>query len=256
MIVAIKLGGSIITQKSKFKTPNLQAIDALCALISEYYKKGVRFIVVHGAGSYAHIPSKEYGLADGIRGDDGQVHFAYVHSLCEELSTLIINSLVGKGVPAISFHPATFVIQKNKLPFKIDDKMLLRYLKEGFVPVTHGDVVLDNSIRTSIISGDALMDYFGKRIAGKLIFVSDVDGLLTSLDGKGELIREVTRDNFKGVYSVVSGSKHVDVTGGMAGKIKNLMSLKCPSYIVSGKHPNRIRSILDGRNDIYTKFIP
>ncbi|MEM3364130.1 MAG: isopentenyl phosphate kinase [Candidatus Micrarchaeia archaeon] len=256
MIVAIKLGGSVITQKSKFKTANTQAISALCTLIAEYYRKGVKFIVVHGAGSYAHIPSKEYGLADGIKNDDGLVHYAYVHSLCEELSTIIVSTLVDNRVPAVSFHPATFVVQKNKQPLKIDDKLLLRYLKEGFVPVTHGDVVLDNSTRTSIISGDALMDHFGKGTADMLIYASDVDGLLTSLDGSGELIRDVNMKNFKDIYKLVSGSQHIDVTGGMAGKIKNLMSLKCPSYIVNGKHPNRIRSILEGKADIYTKFMP
>ncbi len=256
MIVAIKLGGSIITQKSRFKTPEPAAIDALCALIGEYHKKGVKFIVVHGAGSYAHIPAKEYGLADGIKTEEGLVHYASVHSLCEELSTIITNSLIRHGVPAISFHPATFVTQNKKLPVKIDDKLLLRYLKEGFVPVTHGDVVLDKSLRTSIISGDGLMDHFGKELADKLIYASDVDGLLSSLDVKGELIRDVTKKNFDGVYRMVSGSQHTDVTGGMSGKIKNLMTLKCPTYLVNGKHPNRIRSILDGKKDIYTKFTP
>ena len=256
MIVCIKLGGSIITQKSKFKTPNPETIDSLCSLIAEYYKKGTQFIVVHGAGSYAHIPSKEYGLADGIKTDEGKVHYAHVHSLCEELSTLVVNSLIKHGVPAISFHPATFVIQKNKEPLKIDDAFLFRYFEEGFVPVTHGDVVLENSLRTSIISGDALMEHFGRKVADKLIFASDVDGLLTSTDGKGELIPVVTKRNFKSVYSLVSGSQHTDVTGGMAGKIKNLISLKCPSYIVNGMHPNRIQSILDGREDKYTIILP
>lgn len=256
MIVAIKLGGSIITRKSKFKTPDLATIDALCALIGEYHKKGIEFIVIHGAGSYAHIPAKEYGLAEGIRSEEGKVHYAYVHSLCEELSTIIINSLIKYRVPAVSFHPATFVTQNKKLPQKIDDKMLKRYLKEGFVPVTHGDVVLDKSQRTSIISGDGLMDHFGKRLADKLIFASDVDGLLTSLNSKGELIREVNRKNFKSVYKLVGASQHTDVTGGMAGKIKNLMALKCPVYIVNGRYPSRIRSILEGKEDIYTKFTP
>ena len=89
---------------------------------------------MHGAGSYAHIPSKRYGLADGIRDREGKIHYAEVHSLCEELSTIIVNSLVNRGVPAVSFHPATYVTQKNKLPAEIDDKMIRKYLENDFVP--------------------------------------------------------------------------------------------------------------------------
>ncbi|MEM0438260.1 MAG: isopentenyl phosphate kinase [Candidatus Micrarchaeia archaeon] len=254
--IVIKLGGSVITDKSRFKTPDLASIDALCALIGEFYAKGMPFIVVHGAGSYAHIPSKEYGLADGYQDEDGKVNYAKVHSLCEELSTLVVNALIKYKVPAVSFHPATFVMQRSKSPARIDDSFIKEYLNAGFVPVTHGDVVLDRDTNSSIISGDGLMEFFGRHYAKKLIFASDVDGLLTSVDGQGQLIPEVNRRNFRNVFEMVGGSNHTDVTGGMAGKIKNLMTLPVDTYIVNGRKPERIRSILEGRADIYTKFVP
>jgi len=254
MLVTIKLGGSIITDKAKFKTPNKENIDKLCSIIGKFYKKGIKFIVIHGAGSYAHIPSKEYGLADGIKNEEGKLNFSKVHLYCDELSNLIIESLIKHGMPAVSFHPATFVIQKNKEPLEIYDKMILKYLDLNYVPVSHGDVVLDNEIKTSIISGDALMDHFGK-ISDKLIFVSDVDGLLTSLDGKGKVIEEVNEKNIEEILKMVSGSSHTDVTGGMGGKIKNLSKLKCKTYIMNGKHPKRIEKIINDEKGIYTKFI-
>jgi isopentenyl phosphate kinase len=122
--------------------------------------------------------------------------------------------------------------------------------------VTHGDVVLDDTTNTSIASGDRLMEYFGMGLAGRLVFVSDVDGLLTSLDGDGRLIPLVTRKNFRKVLSIVGGSKHTDVTGGMAGKISNLMHLKAHSIIVNGHYPERVKNAILGKRDTYTKFIP
>jgi isopentenyl phosphate kinase len=254
MLVTIKLGGSIITDKAHFKTPNKENIDKLCSILGKKYKKGIKFIVIHGAGSYAHIPSKEYDLANGIKNEEGKLNFSKVHLYCDELSNLIIESLIKHGMPAVSFHPATFVIQKNKEPLEIYDKMILRYLNLNYVPVSHGDVVLDENINTSIISGDALMDHFGK-ISDKLIFVSDVDGLLTSLDGNGKVIDIVNEENINEVLKLVSGSSHTDVTGGMGGKIKNLSKLKCETYIVNGNFPERVEKIINNEKDVYTKFI-
>lgn len=257
MLVAIKLGGSIITDKGRFRKPKLQSINALCSVISRLHRKGYKFLVVHGAGSYAHIPSKKYSLAEGIRGKkNGKLGFAEVHALCEELSLIVVNALIRKGVPAVSFHPATFLKQKNRKPAKINDTILKEYLKKGFVPVTHGDVVLDDASITSIVSGDRLMEHFGKTIAGRIVFVSDVDGLLAGRGSRRKLIKKVGKHNFGEVLKIAGASQHTDVTGGMAGKIKNLMRLKIRSIIVNGNYPKRVENAITGRKDIYTEFVP
>ncbi len=253
MKVAIKLGGSIITDKSQFKTPNLENISSIVEVLSKLYKEGVEFIIVHGAGSYAHIPAKKYNLANGYSGEEGRIHYSEVHALCEELSLLIVNKLIEKGIPAVSFHPATFVIQRDKKPVSIQDDLIKRYLKDGFVPVTHGDVVLDDSLNSSIISGDELMKYFGKFWADKLVFLSDVDGLLDKFPG-GKLIPVVNSDNFESLLTNVGGSEHTDVTGGMAGKIRDLMELPVPTYLVNGAYPSRIENAIKGNPDVYTVF--
>lgn len=254
MLITIKLGGSIITDKSNLKTPKRENIDKLSSIIAKFYRKGIKFVIIHGAGSYAHIPSKEYGLADGIKNEEGKLNYSKVHLYCDELSNIIVESLIKHKIPAISFHPATFVIQRNKNPVKIYDEMMLKYLELNYVPVSHGDVVLDEGINTSIISGDKLMEHFGK-ISDKLIYVSDVDGLLTSLDENGKVIEEVTHENIEEVLKIVSGSVHTDVTGGMAGKIKNLSKLKCEIYIVNGNYPERVEKVINNEKDVYTKFI-
>ncbi|MGV8176981.1 MAG: isopentenyl phosphate kinase [Candidatus Bilamarchaeaceae archaeon] len=253
MKIAVKLGGSIITDKGRFRTPNMAVIRSSAKAIASAYKKGNRFVVVHGAGSYGHMPANKYGLSEGAKGKEGLHNYAEVHMLCEEISLLIVQELLKNGVPAVAFHPATFVLQHRKQPKKFHSHMLLKHLEEGFVPVTHGDVVLDTGQRTSIISGDGLMEYFGKFFADTLIYASDVDGLL--VDGKP--VKLVTKKNFRSVYAKVGGSGHTDVTGGMRNKIRNLMKLRCTSYIVNGRKPGRLKALLEGKNaSVCTKFVP
>ncbi len=255
MRVAIKLGGSIITQKSQFKTPNQSAINALLDVIAKLYVSGHEIVLIHGAGSYAHIPAKEYGLSKGYSSDEGRVHYSEVHALCEELSLLIVNGLVERNIPAVSFHPATYVVQKAGKPIDIEDRLIFEHLRKGFLPVSHGDVVLDQEWNSSIISGDELMKHFGRKWADKLVFVSDVDGLLDKFPG-GYLVPEVSPENFDEVLKSVGGSAHVDVTGGMAGKIRDLMNLPVETYLVNGNHPQRLSNAVLGENDVYTVFKP
>ena len=46
----VKLGGSAVTDKDQFETVNLENIKRAAKVLTESWKHGRRFIVVHGAG--------------------------------------------------------------------------------------------------------------------------------------------------------------------------------------------------------------
>ena len=46
----VKLGGSAITYKSEFESPNITNIKVAANVLKESWKNGKKFIVVHGAG--------------------------------------------------------------------------------------------------------------------------------------------------------------------------------------------------------------
>ena len=56
-MILIKFGGSVITDKSRYRTFNADVVRRLCKEIRD---SGERVIVVHGAGSFGHVLAKEH----------------------------------------------------------------------------------------------------------------------------------------------------------------------------------------------------
>ncbi len=54
-MMLIKLGGSVITDKSQYRRFDKDAVSRLCREIAE---SGKQAVVVHGAGSFGHIVAK------------------------------------------------------------------------------------------------------------------------------------------------------------------------------------------------------
>ena len=58
----VKLGGSVITDKARYRVFNKDRVARLCSEIAE---SGKDVIVVHGAGSFGHVLAKRHSLQDG-----------------------------------------------------------------------------------------------------------------------------------------------------------------------------------------------
>src|SRR3989344_3405932 len=67
-LIVIKFGGSVITDKKKeTPTPNMKNINSLAKQLSQVsLGNRYKFIIVHGAGSYAHPLAKKYQLSKGM----------------------------------------------------------------------------------------------------------------------------------------------------------------------------------------------
>ena len=86
----LKLGGSVITDKKKPLTPNLQAIERLANEIAQ--AKVSSLIVVHGGGSFGHYLAKQYNLTEGY-GDTSQVFgFSETHRAMTKLNSLVMEA--------------------------------------------------------------------------------------------------------------------------------------------------------------------
>lgn len=252
IMIVLKIGGSAITDKTKYARVSRKGIRAVSSAISRAWKRGRRdIIVVHGAGSFGHPQVERYKIGKGIKGKGGMLGFARTHSSVSSLSVLIVNALIQKGVPAISVPPVALIIQKNKRIASFYTKAVNELLRNGYLPVLYGDMVLDRDMGGSVCSGDQIAAYLGKK-AEKIIFASNVDGILA----KGRLVRRITKKNRRKVLGEIGGAKGIDVTGGMRGKIKELMRIKKPSYIVNALRPERVSALLLGKKAVCTKIVP
>jgi len=95
-------------------------------------------------------------------------------------------------------------------------------LKNGIMPVLHGDVAMDATGRAAIVSGDQLVSYIAKSLQADVVAIgSNVEGVLFS----GRPLSRITRKELSEVQSAIGGSEGVDVTGGMRGKLLELLDL-------------------------------
>ncbi|MFA5049838.1 MAG: isopentenyl phosphate kinase [Candidatus Micrarchaeia archaeon] len=245
----LKLGGSVITKKFDYMEADEKNIESLARMLGENYNPKMELILVHGAGSFGHAPVIAHGISSGVKTKKQFLGFADTHSSCTYLSNLVVDRLIKNGVPAITVPPIVIVRQNNGKISKFDASTIKELVKKGYVPVLHGDVVLDSKLGGSVCSGDKIIAHLGKN-AKKIILATNVDGVMAD----GKLVEKITKKNMKEIERYLKKSDAPDVTGGMQGKIKELFGLKKTSYIVNGTKPKRIEEILNGKKTICTEI--
>ncbi|MFA5077439.1 MAG: isopentenyl phosphate kinase [Candidatus Micrarchaeia archaeon] len=245
----LKIGGSFITRKSGYKEADIENLQKTAKAIASMWKRGVRdFVLVHGAGSYGHALVLKYGIDNEVRTEEQKRGYADTHAACNELSMLVVQALINEGIPAVSISPATIVEQNNKRISKFNEAIVHEYLKNGFLPVLYGDMVPDSVLGGSVCSGDQVVAYLAKE-AELVVLATNVDGVL---DDSGRLIEKITSSNFSEVAKHLKKTEN-DVTGGMEGKLRELLSLRAPSYIVNAAYPERVEALMLGKKAVCTE---
>lgn len=229
-MIILKLGGSVITKKeAKEPILNHDNLDRISAEIAGSLSD--KLIIVHGAGSFGHPFASEYEIGKPIKDKVDlkrkKMGFSITQSWVKKLNTHVCDSLRQNGVLTVSIQASSFIITKNKRIYSCNLDLIKKYLELGFVPVIYGDVVLDidESIKICVLSGDQIIQYLGENLKPeRVILGSDVDGIYTKDPKKyedAELMELVTScEDLK-----TEGSLNVDVTGGMNGKLQELLEL-------------------------------
>lgn len=224
-LVILKLGGSVITDKgADAGVVRETELLRIAREVSEYRGK---LIVVHGAGSFGHTYAKKYGLDRQFDPEGGIV----THQSVKKLSEAVVNSLNRFGIRAVAVHPMGCTVCKNGRIESMYLENLRLMLENGLVPVLHGDVVMDSEIGGCVLSGDQIVSYLAKALkASRLGLGSAEDGVL-GMDGKA--VPEITPGTFEEFRRYIGASENTDVTGGMLGKVRELLDLCKTSCITS-----------------------
>ena len=151
----IKLGGSVITDKSQYKKFDREQAERLCREIAE---SGVPVIIVHGAGSFGHVLAKKYSIQNGYTDPEQVQAAAQVHHDAMELGMLMTQTLMDNGIPAASVSPGTCFVMDNGRIVPDNLEPIEALAKMGIMPVTFGDVVMDRTRGFGIVSGDQMME--------------------------------------------------------------------------------------------------
>ena len=246
----LKLGGSVVTKKDTPQTANIEAIKSLAKMLGRVWKSGVHDIVlVHGAGSFGHSMVIEHKINEGVHTHDQRLASAKTHAACVDLTSLIVDALLEEGVPAISLPPALLIVQTKKRICKFDEKKVLDYLASGYMPILRGDMVPDTELGNSVCSGDQIIARLGRK-AERIVLGTNVDGVLAD----GKVVPLITSQNYAKIEPHLHRSGAPDVTGGMAGKVKELLEGKVSAYVANAHHPERLEALLLGKKAICTQI--
>jgi isopentenyl phosphate kinase len=215
----LKLGGSVITHKDQYFSPNMENIERLAEEIAGSKDKSL--IIVHGAGSFGHPVAKKHSISDGLKSSDQLVGFSETHQAMTRLNQVIVDTLLEAGIPAFGVSVSSMLVTQGKRLANIELSIIRQLLETGLIPVMYGDAVLDTEHGFAILSGDQLMVRLAIELrAERIIFGSDVDGIFTSnpkIDTDAKLIEKVSLSN---MTADVGDTTFTDVTGGMMGKIQ------------------------------------
>jgi isopentenyl phosphate kinase len=256
-LIVLKLGGSAITRKGLFKTADLDAIDRLAKEIAN--ARVAPLIVVHGGGSFGHPIAKKHKIKDGYKEESQLVGFSETHQAMLELNKLVLDALIHCNIAAVPVAPSSCIVSKAGRIQLFFDCSLRMMLDKGFVPLLFGDTILDEDIGFTIVSGDQLVAALAIAFnAGKVILGVDVDGLHT-IDPKttpsAELIAHINLQELKSIIGNIEESKVTDVTGGMLGKVSELMPVTeagIPILLTNAGKEDNIRKALIGEKVVGT----
>jgi isopentenyl phosphate kinase len=230
-LVFVKLGGSVITDKTRPETARPEVIARLAEEMSRALAANphLRLVLGHGSGSFGHVVARRFGTRQGVHTGAEWRGFVEVAAVAARLVRIVTDIVLAAGVPVWSLQPsASARCQGGELVW-LETTPVEQALHLGLVPLLHGDVGLDTAQGGTIISTEQIFVFLARRLSpSRLILVGAVDGVFERdplRDPSAQPVSEISAENWAAVRTTLSGSHAVDVTGGMLAKVEEMVKL-------------------------------
>lgn len=256
MYTFIKLGGSVITDKSGREAADLPLISRLAGEIARARSANpaLRLIIGHGSGSFGHHYAAKYGVHRGLAADADWMGFVLTAGAALRLNRIVVDALLNAGVPALQIQPSAALQSAAGQIAAWDTTAVATALEHGLFPVVHGDVAFDTVQGSAIISTEQFLAHLALATSlrpARIILVGE-DAVYTAdprVDMMAERIPLITAANIDEVLHGAAGSHAVDVTGGMRSKLDLMWRLvqAVPGLQVHliGSRPGLLAAALD-----------
>ncbi|MCP8307124.1 MAG: delta 1-pyrroline-5-carboxylate synthetase [archaeon] len=220
MVTVIKIGGSLA------EDPN-SLINLCKELIIVSKKYGI--IIVPGGGKFADTVRYLY---DKFKLSDEIAHRMAI--LAMDQYGLLLKDMMKEAILTYSLKDALKVSKRGILSIILPSKIMLS---------------LDSLEHSWRVTSDSISAFIASSLkAEKLILAKDVDGIFTA---------DPKRYDVK-MFEKISASKLLKEKFGCVDEFlpRILIEKKLICYVVNGKSPDRVKSIVEGKRDIYTKINP
>lgn len=260
-LVFIKIGGSLITDKTKPFAVNKRILKTITQEIKKVFtlrKKGL--VIGHGSGSFAHTPAQRFNTIKGINKKRDLMGMSEVCDAACRLNRIVIAEFLRIGLPAVSWSPFSVFLSED---FKLK-KLFIDSLKELLMlralPVVYGDVIVDTKKGCTIFSTEKILNFLGRYLikdnfrVERIIHCGKTSGVY---DEDGKIIPLINKKNFKIYKKILSNSEGIDVTGGMKHKVEeSLKTAKSgiPCLIIDGIKKGNLANAILGKKILGTRI--
>lgn len=253
-LVFLKLGGSLITDKSQPHSARLDVLDRLAKEIAAAISKerDLQIVLGHGSGSFGHFPANKYKTRQGVNTAEEWDGFVEVWREAADLNHLVLEALANAKLPALAFPPSALVIARNGKVVNWNLDPLLQALDKHLLPVIYGDVVFDAELGGTILSTEDLFSHLVNHLRPTRLLLAGIEpGVWADFPHNTSLLPEITPESLALVENGLRGSSATDVTGGMADKVRQVLSLVKAFHglngsIFSGEIPGNVQRALLG----------
>jgi isopentenyl phosphate kinase len=267
-LIFLKLGGSLITDKTQAYTPRLDIIEDVALQISTTLQNhpDLRLVIGHGSGSFGHVAASEYHTREGfVPRASPLIHrerdkteenywkgFAEVWYQASALNRFVMKALNKTNVPSIALPPSANVIASDGQVSIWETTAIRMALAAGLVPVIFGDVTFDEVRGGTILSTEDLFSFLARALNPERILLAGLESAVwEDFPARTRKIATITPQSFSEISNGVGQAVGADVTGGMEAKVTQMLDLvqqipELKIQIFSGAEPGNIARALTG----------
>jgi isopentenyl phosphate kinase len=253
-VVFLKLGGSLITDKSRARTARPDTIRRLVEEIAQARKAlpGLRLVLGHGSGSFGHMEAKKFETAEGVRSAEDWHGFTMVWAAADQLNRIVSDALAAGGVPAIRIAPSSCAILEDGRLAEMPVAPVWSALDAGLVPVVYGDAVFDRTRGGGIASTEMVFAHLARSLHPQRILLAGIErGVFEDYPTREVLLPQIRAAGWEMIRPKLEGSAHTDVTGGMLSKVQEMLELilreeNLQVLVFSGEIEGNVRRALSG----------
>jgi isopentenyl phosphate kinase len=249
----LKLGGSLITDKTRENAPRLDVITRLAREIQQFKTQvpQLKMLLGHGSGSFGHAAARRYGTRSGVHDADAWRGFAEVSVAAARLNRIVADALHEAGLPVIGVAPSASAQCEDGRLAHLAVEPIRQALDHGLIPLVMGDVAFDGVRGGTIVSTEEVFAYLADHLpVSHVLLAGETEGVYHAFVGTGRggtrhggtrhggtrhggtrhgpslhVIPLITPLNWDLIRDGVGGSGGADVTGGMAGKVQDMLAL-------------------------------
>jgi len=190
-LVFLKLGGSLITDKTRPYTLRVEKLKTLAKEIHAVLGENpqLRLVVGHGSGSFGHYAAQEHLPPSPLPDAEGRQAwapywrgFAEVWYRATQLNRHVVEALHAEAVPVVAIQPSASIVSRDGVIENWNLSPLESALEAGILPVIYGDMAFDSVRGGAVLSTETLMYYLaghlrpGRILLAGLIFPHATSG--------------------------------------------------------------------------------